>query len=64
MQHIQNYGRSVFCLFVCLIFCSCWIAVGDGTKGAIWAFVVPVLIVTLVSLVPISSTSFILSDHI
>ncbi len=28
--------------------CSCWIAVGAGDKGAIWAFVVPMLLVILV----------------
>ena len=27
---------------------SCWIAVGAGDKGAIWAFVVPMLLVVLV----------------
>ncbi len=31
-----------------LLYFSCWIAVGAGDKGAIWAFVVPMLLVVLV----------------
>ena len=43
---------TVLLLFVCLfvhpLVDSCWIAVGDASKGAIWAFVAPMLVVTVV----------------
>ncbi len=45
VQLLQTFTTDFFVHFYTF---SCWIAVGAGDKGAIWAFVVPMLLVVLV----------------
>ena len=48
---MQFLDVQMYMFFACssvFVWYSCWIAVGDASKGAIWAFVAPMLVVTVV----------------